>query len=419
MDHEIINYDTLVSYNDNIGDLLTKRYNYKAAPAKWEHCYVLFGHLISQYNKNNDHRTFLTNMKELAYFAVDITFDHDNVFSFYQLIFESYDNSTYQKIYNVGNIHELSPNEKNKLDTLKSNTNNEFNKRYGFKVKYDDIKKIPIYKYLLSTIEKYEQIRVHDIVYSQQFNNYFYMLFIPVFRQTGYSIENMHEIIDDMINIFNKFTHKDYIIKQCARNDYYCGRAFVPINIYPSKFLICNTVEPALVDKYMPVAYLEKEYELKDKCESIKGGGLKISGFFTGSLFNHGFELIRPSLGEIDGLYQETNILIKNKQHGWEMIIDVFTIGLSPILYIRYFSLNDISYGFPTNTKLGDFIKTMKENGYEYEMIKKVYTDSVYNVNIEPTVEMCNYFKNQNAINEKYKLKYMKYKMKYLMKKNY
>jgi len=106
-----------------------------------------------------------------------------------------------------------------------------------------------------------------EILYDENFVKEFYKIFWSIISKLAIGTENFYDFVSLILNELNRITVPDYIIYDCRSTDNYnCGRAMMEINLFPSKFLLFNTDEKALMDVNTQIFYSNYKENLKKEC---------------------------------------------------------------------------------------------------------------------------------------------------------
>jgi len=161
---------------------------------------------------------------------------------------------------------------------------------------------------IVNIISKYEVINNDtNILYNDAFKSSIYNIFWPLLQVIGFSTENMGDVIDEIVTLFNKFTHPGYFLKDCSFTDnpnYSCGRAMISIDRKPAGFLIFNTasnaeMDPNVINKY----YLSFEFE--PECKYTINNEEMMNKLNT---------RIKKELTMLTNIYPDTNFCINNNE---------------------------------------------------------------------------------------------------------
>ena len=123
-------------------------------------------------------------------------------------------------------------------------------------------------------------IRDKNILTDSRFIELFYKIFWAILQGFGLSTVNLHDYIDDFINILNFVTVPNYVLYDCrSTNLYNCGRAMIPLpipdNYYPSKFVIFNTgadqdvMDQNVIDSYYGIENPEFQVTSEDQIKNL------------------------------------------------------------------------------------------------------------------------------------------------------
>ena len=127
---------------------------------------------------------------------------------------------------------------------------------------------------LLKIISEYPSLKLHpDLLYNDNFIQIFNDIFIELYKLIGISTENFSNFVDDILDIYRKFTNENYIYKDCSYtlSEYNCGRGVFQLDLFPTVFIITNTDSEGNVDEYVVKKYINY-MEGKESEEKVSEG---------------------------------------------------------------------------------------------------------------------------------------------------
>ena len=149
------------------------------------------------------------------------------------------------------------------LKNIKKLADKTLNSNYPFIIRNDFGTKItrsfgdPLMNKFLNTLDQIPEIKHKNILYDSRFIESFYNIIWPMLQGLGYSTQNFYDFILSIVDIINRITTVNYIIYDCRSTDIYnCGRAMIPLDLPPSKFLVFNTDDNTQMDLNVQMSYI-------------------------------------------------------------------------------------------------------------------------------------------------------------------